>query len=331
MSWNLSDLKTVKPNGRKVFSCFSCGGGSSMGYKLAGYEVVGFCEIDPKIAAIYKTNLNPRYPFIEGIQSFNKRQSYPDELYNLDILDGSPPCSSFSMAGARERLWGEEKKFREGQAVQVLDDLFFEYIELGRRLQPKVIVAENVKGLIQGNARGYVKLIFNQLDKAGYKTQLFLLNSAVMGVPQARERTFFIASRKDLNLPPITLRFDDKPIASKDAFTGCKTDGKSLSPSLKSDWERLKYGQKKKYFSSAILNPNLPSPTLTSCVTGGGASVMHWDSPRKISPSEAIRLQTFPDDYRFLGEDAGYIIGMSVPPLMISRISTQIDKQWLTP
>ena len=47
--WNLSDLKSVPKNGRTVFTCFSCGGGSSMGYKLAGYTVLGNCEIDPKI------------------------------------------------------------------------------------------------------------------------------------------------------------------------------------------------------------------------------------------------------------------------------------------
>ena len=72
-----------------------------MGYKLAGYEHLGGVEIDPKVAAIYKANHNPKHLFIEDIRAFNKRNDLPEELYNLDLLDGSPPCSSFSMAGTR--------------------------------------------------------------------------------------------------------------------------------------------------------------------------------------------------------------------------------------
>jgi hypothetical protein len=62
-----------------------------------------------------------------GVQEFNKLplNKIPADLFELDILDGSPPCSSFSMAGSREKAWGEKKKFREGQAHQVLDDSFF--------------------------------------------------------------------------------------------------------------------------------------------------------------------------------------------------------------
>ncbi|XBO87446.1 hypothetical protein AAGG52_04690 [Bacillus licheniformis] len=59
------------------------------------------------------------------IRDFNKMENLPDELFNLDIFDGSPPCSVFSIAGDREKAWGKEKAFREGQAKQSLDDLFF--------------------------------------------------------------------------------------------------------------------------------------------------------------------------------------------------------------
>jgi DNA (cytosine-5)-methyltransferase 1 len=160
--WNLTDLKDVIPNGLKVVSTFSCGGGSTMGYKLAGYEVIGAVEIDPEMAAIYKENHKPKWLFNMPIQEFNKlsESEIPAEFFGIDILDGSPPCSSFSMAGSREKKWGKESHFREGQAKQHLDDLFFDFIATAKRLQPKVIIAENVKGLIQGNARGYVKQIF---------------------------------------------------------------------------------------------------------------------------------------------------------------------------
>lgn len=111
--WTLNDAVFTKDKG-KVFSCFACGGGSTMGYKLAGFDVLGCNEIDPKMIEVYKANHNPKYAYLEPIQTFKLREDLPQELYELDILDGSPPCSSFSMAGNREKDWGKEKVFREG-------------------------------------------------------------------------------------------------------------------------------------------------------------------------------------------------------------------------
>ena len=171
--WKISETNFTKDKGT-VFSCFACGGGSSFGYKLAGFDVIGCNEIDPKMMAAYKANHNPKYAYLEPIQTFKLRDDLPQELYELDILDGSPPCSSFSMAGNREKDWGKEKKFREGQAEQVLDTLFFDFIDLAKKLQPKVVVAENVKGLLLGEAKKYVREIYAQFDEAGYYIQHFL-------------------------------------------------------------------------------------------------------------------------------------------------------------
>lgn len=134
--WTLSDAVFTKDKG-KVFSCFACGGGSTMGYKLAGFDVIGCNEIDHRMMSIYRKNHNPKYHFLEPIQEFKNRADLPEDLYNLDILDGSPPCSTFSVAGSREEAWGKLKHFREGQAEQVLDTLFFDFIDLAERLQPK--------------------------------------------------------------------------------------------------------------------------------------------------------------------------------------------------
>ena len=144
--WTLKDAVFIKDKG-KVFSCFACGGGSTMGYKLAGFDVLGCNEIDPKMIECYKENHNPKFAFCEPIQTFKLREDLPQELFELDILDGSPPCSSFSMAGNREKDWGKDKVFREGQAEQVLDTLLFDFIDLAKKLKPKVVIAENVKGV----------------------------------------------------------------------------------------------------------------------------------------------------------------------------------------
>lgn len=334
--WNLTDLKDVKPNGKTVFSCFHCGGGSTMGYKLAGYDVLGGVEIDPEMMSIYRSNHHPKHSYLMGVQEFKNipNESLPSELFNLDILDGSPPCSSFSMAGSREDAWGKNKKFREGQANQVLDDLFFHFIDIAAKLKPKVVVAENVKGLVIGKAKGYVKMIVDQFDKAGYDVQLFLLNSAFMGVPQKRERTFFIAKRKDLNFSKLKLMFDETPITIKTATQNVlNKQFKPITESTKMLWAKCKQGKSLRTvhlngsrFNWSRENINQPCRTFVSTSSN---MILHPTEPRPFYDGEKIRIQTFPDDYNFLKSDVGYVCGMSVPPFMMQRVANQIYKQWL--
>lgn len=327
--WNLSDLEKIEKNGLKVFSCFHCGGGSTMGYKLAGFDVLGGVEIDPEMMKIYKLNHNPKHSFLMGVQDFNKitNDELPKELFELDILDGSPPCSSFSMAGSREKAWGVEKHFREGQAKQVLDDLFFHFIETADKLKPKVVVAENVKGLIIGKAKGYVKQIFKKFDDAGYDVQLFLLNAAFMGVPQKRERTVFIARRKDLNMPKINLSFNETPTNLEIAFVDLFNDSEKLTEQQDYYWNLCrpgesfsKYHPKGSLFGYMKCDPKKPSNTLTTKMN----SMFHWRFKRYLDLNEWRRIGTFPEDYKGLKK---YLIGMSVPPLMMQRISNQIAHQ----
>ena len=81
-----------------------------MGYKLAGYDVIGCNEIDPRMNAVYVQNHHPKHNFLCDIRELVKREELPEELYHLDILDGSPPCSSFAVCGNREKDWGKEKQ-----------------------------------------------------------------------------------------------------------------------------------------------------------------------------------------------------------------------------
>ena len=331
--WNLTDLKDIPDNGLKVFSCFHCGGGSTMGYKLAGYDVVGGVEIDPKMMKIYRANHNPRYSYLMGIQKFHTipNDQLPEQLFNLDILDGSPPCSSFSIAGSREKKWGVKKKFREGQADQILDDLFFDFIKVADKLKPKVVVAENVKGLIQGKAKGYVKQIYHEFMKAGYDCQLFLLNAAFMGVPQRRERTFFIARRRNLGLSKIGLEFNEKPISVKTAIVRCSNgrEDLSLTETAKKYYYKCESGRsfasvhpKGSLFNWVKVDTNKPINTLAS---GNAKNMFHDKEPRLFSTKEWLRCQSFPEDFKYVSK---YLMGMSVPPFMTQRIANQIYRQW---
>ena len=334
--WWLKDLPSVPQNGLKVFSCFACGGGSSMGYKLAGYEVLGNCEIDPKIAAVYKENLHPKYSFIMDVRDFLKLldSEIPKELFNLDVLDGSPPCSTFSMAGQREGAWGKKKQFAEGQKLQRLDDLFFTFIAIAGKLKPKVVVAENVKGLIIGNAKGYVNEIIKGFKEIGYDVQLFLLNAASMGVPQKRERTVFVARRKELKLPKLKLTFNEPPILFgevRDAHgkSFAKGEGKqsSLLKKRKSTDRFLsdickRVGIKEIGFTKPITWDNKIASTLLA----SGEDFRGYDG-LYYTEIDIRNISTFPQDYKFTGKSAKFICGMSVPPVMMANVAAQIAEQ----
>jgi DNA (cytosine-5)-methyltransferase 1 len=336
--WNLTDLAAVPKNGHSVFSCFHCGGGSTMGYKLAGFDVLGGVEIDPQMMAVYRANHRPKHSFLMGVQQFNKlpREKIPAELFKLDILDGSPPCSSFSMAGSREKAWGEKKKFREGQAEQVLDDLFFHFIETARMLQPKVVIAENVKGLVIGKAKGYVKQIFQMFNLAGYDCQLFLLNAAAMGVPQRRERTFFIAKKKAFPEIKLNLKFSETPIPFRELKFG--SSGSALSEAYETLWPKRRktdsdFGDICTRERGKIANWNhkfLHADNVPLTIASSIRPVL-FDEPRRANDTEIKRIQTFPEDYNFNGVDAGYVCGMSVPPFMMQRVANQVYEQWLKP
>lgn len=332
--WNLKDLENIKKNGLKVFSCFSCGGGSSMGYKLAGFEVIGNNEIDPKMNSMYIKNNKPQYNFNCDIRDI-VNQDLPEIFYNIDILDGSPPCSVFSTAGLREKGWNKEKVFREGQEKQRLDDLFIHFLNFADKIKPKVIIAENVKGLIQKRAKGYVNEIINKFNEIGYKVQLFLLNSANMGVPQSRPRVFFIGSRKDLNLPDLKLHFNE-PIVPygefKDSeFKLVNKDSKtyymwSQREKFDSSLEKVsvRLHGRKKLFSSLLIYDHRVVGTITSA-----GYFLRFDVPGTLSNKDLITIQTFPQDYDFCGHNVQYVCGMSVPPIMMKKIAEQVYFQIL--
>lgn len=345
--WKLADVNFTKDKGT-VFSCFACGGGSSMGYKLAGFDVIGCNEIDHRMMYAYCQNHNPRFPFLEPIQTFKDKQDLPPELFNLDILDGSPPCSTFSIAGSREEAWGKMKHFREGQAEQVLDTLFFDFIDLAKRLQPKVVVAENVKGLLLGEAKQYVRRIYDSFDNAGYMCQHWLLDAQTMGVPQRRERVFFVCLRKDLvgfvpceqtlfkTLLRLDMNFNEAVIPFKDVADGMG-DGVD-SPKMRRLWELRMDGDldmsnanKREFGKNGMFNIQYVyldkvSPTLTARKD----CLIRFDIPKYLSASEVCCISSFPQDYEFGGQIPHYICGMSVPPVMMAQVANQIWKQWLS-
>ena len=330
--WSFADYP-YKKNGLKVFSCFACGGGSTMGYKLAGCEVVGCCEIDPKMNEIYIKNHNPKHNFLMDIREFNALpdEDIPEELFNLDILDGSPPCTTFSMAGEREESWGKKKKFREGQAEQTLDDLSFVFIETANKLKPRCVIMENVEGLLLGEAWAYVQEIYAHFHRIGYRVKHWLCKGENMGIPQTRHRVFFIALRNDVDfaLDYLDMSFNYKPIpygaikeGHGDSLNEKTQTYKILSLATHNDlrisdvYKRI--GEKERQFGTKIAWEENVLQTLTA-----NLEYIRGNEKERISIEDIIHAQTFPEDYDFVNRtfsNVSYICGMSVPPVMIKRI-----------
>ncbi len=336
--WYLKDnyiSENIEKHKLKVYTTFSCGGGSTMGYKLAGYEVIGANDIDPQMAKVYKENHNPKYYDLCPIGDLLNKD-LPEEYYNLDILDGSPPCSTFSMAGSREKAFKKDKVFREGQAKQVLSDLFFDWIKLVEKLQPKVAIAENVKGMLAGNAKAYTTTVIKELNKIGYDVQLFCLNGASMGLPQKRERVFFICKRKDLNMKNLVLDFNEAPISFFNIDEKNKVIRKPITGNYDLKlWETATItnygrGQVIKPSTGKIgtvgfiwkAYPNLIPPTAIA-----SGRFYHYSKPAHLTTNEICQIGSYPLDYNFLDIDPMYLIGMSVPPVMTAQIAYQVYLQ----
>jgi DNA (cytosine-5)-methyltransferase 1 len=310
-----------------------------MGYKLAGCEVLGCVEIDPKINEIYVRNHYPTYNYVMDIRDFNRipNEDLPDELFHLDILDGSPPCTTFSTASKREKTWGKKKKFREGQVEQTLDDLSFVFIETAKKLKPRFVVMENVEGLMLGNAFEYVKRIYQCFSDAGYMVKHWLLKCENMGVPQKRHRVIFLAAQTDenVNLERIDMAFNYEQvlyseIKEGDAFPmrdGIST--RAMRSATKSDHSVMdtiqRLGENRiTGFNDHYAWPDEVLPTVRT------TKLLDPIECARVSNETIRNAQTFPTDYDFVSytrSHVNYICGMSVPPVMMKRFVMRLIDQ----
>ena len=335
-------LKEIKKKwgGKERFefvSLFAGGGGSSTGYRMAGGKALAVSEFIPEAQKSYGSNWPDTHIFTSDVRELTSDhilEVIKKEAGELDILDGSPPCSAFSTAGKREGGWGKEKKYSDAKQGNI-EDLFYEYIRILKGLRPKVMVAENVSGLIKGSAKHYFNSIIKEIRSAGYFVECRLLDSKWLGVPQGRTRTIFVGVREDIYTEG--MRLHPKPfgpqIPLREAFHGLEMteeDKEWTNVSKYAIFEELRklnYGdQSDKYFSLVKADPRKYSPCITA-TTGnrGAASPCHWDD-RKFTIGEIKRIMSVPDDYTLTGKYDQRIerCGRMVPPLMMKAIADNI-------
>lgn len=200
----MSEIAKIKPNGFKAISTFAGCGGSSLGYRMAGFQILWASEFIDAARKVYEDNARAG-TIVDGrdirtVDPHAVLKTLGIKPGELDVLDGSPPCSSFSTAGKREEGWGKVKKYSDKE--QRTDDLFFEYIRFVKAIKPRVFVAENVSGLVKGTAKGYFIEIMRAMKALGYRVEAKLLDAQWLGVPQARQRIIFVGVREDLDIGP---------------------------------------------------------------------------------------------------------------------------------
>jgi DNA (cytosine-5)-methyltransferase 1 len=316
----------VKPT---VISIFAGGGGSSLGYKWAGFKELLAIDFDKNSCETLKANFDfpvwQRDIFIvtaDEILSFCKIK-----IGELDILDGSPPCQGFSTAGKRN-------------LNDPRNDLFKEYIRLINGLQPKVFVMENVSGMIKGGYKGKFNEILQTLKDTGYNVKCKLMNAMWYEVPQSRERVFFIGVRKDLNIEPsfpeplktfITVKEaigyleESESLNRKDITKGLK----QYAVLMKEGESASKYHKNGSCFGLIRINSNKPCPTI---IKSAGTGLLHYKYNLKfLSTKELQLLASFPIDYIFIGTRGDKIdrIGNAVMPKMMYHIAKHIKENIL--
>jgi len=327
-----------------VLSTFAGGGGSSTGYRLAGGKILAVNEFVPEAQNTYKENY-PDTTIVPGdikklTGTFLMEQA-GIKVSELDILDGSPPCSAFSMAGSVSHgegrthadAFGKTKKYSDIEGVENVEDLFFEFLRVAKDIKPKVIIGENVAGLTMGEAKTYFHKIQNTFEAIGYLIVAKVLDSSYFGVPQSRKRCFFIGVREDV-AEKVGINFMTMYQLYPDENNYRTTLDEAINDVVNEDKEELKYLFEKispetavgktlmkmpkdpdkvltgmdyhvkgHHFNLKRSSLRKPCPTITAMGNLAGiAGTCHPTEDRKFTIKELKRIMSLPEDFKLTGK-----------------------------
>lgn len=267
----LADLPPLPADAPTVVSTFAGTGGSSLGYRLAGFKVRLAVEWENLAAESYRLNF-PDTPLHHGdicalsdADALRLSGLAPGEL---DVFDGSPPCQGFSTAGKRDEADPRNQLFRE-------------YTRLLRAFRPRVFVMENVSGMVKGKmARTFVEIL-RDLKSCGYRVSARLLNAMYFGVPQARQRMIFVGVREDLNVDPSHPKAQTRPYTVREAIG---SDGFFFFGSGMKEGERIPFDAP----SPTVMKEGIAGSARHQC----GAFVAAQDGPLAYLPAPPLTGKT---------------------------------------
>lgn len=302
----------------RILSLFSgCGGldlGLEGGFTYLGhqyaenpFEIVWANDINEKATKTQKLNF-PNTEVVCGdiVKLLADGIKMPD---NIDVVVGGFPCQDFSLAGKRRGL-----TVKRGQ-------LYLSMAKVIEMKQPKVFLAENVKGLLSWENGLAIKTITEDFAKLGYDVDYKLLHTADFGVPQTRERVIIVGIRKDLGLKMKWVEpthSDDKKSGLKPWVTLQEAIGDIENEEVQRTMPNFGYSKAKRIKGTqgnTITKADRPAPTMRA--EHHGNIEFHYKLPRRLSAREAARIQSFPDNFEFVSSvtDAYRQVGNAVAPV----------------
>lgn len=316
----------------KVISTFAGCGGSILGYRAAGFEDLLAIEFEEDAVVTLKQNfpgLQVHDGDIRELTAETCMEMAGVKPRELDVLDGSPPCQGFSLAGRR--------KINDDRS-----QLYLDFVRLLEAIQPKAFVVENVVGMISGKMQWFFVQMMAALRGAGYLAKAQVMNSMWFGVPQRRRRLIVVGIREDIGIEPSHPKPAARPITFEEAcgdLRGDTPEDRYPVPIVKwmAKQQPRKWTTEHELFVAIKGDPNgsynlvwadwnRVCGTIVAMETNI-AGVMHPDRRRYISLAEARRIGGFPDDFEFTDRDLGIQrIGNSVPPPLMRAIATHIKE-----
>jgi DNA (cytosine-5)-methyltransferase 1 len=339
----LDDLRWPHRKHAPFVSFFTGCGGMDQGLEAAGYRHLAAFEINELFCKTLRRN-RPKWK-VFGPPTHSGDVSKFDEISATlsgiikkpfeGLFVGGPPCQPFSIA-ANQRFakWGTNFK-RVGFSHAKNGNLLFEFLRLVIAFKPRAFVIENVPGLRDIDGGEQLRTAIEELSSNGYRVEEpFILDASRYGVPQQRMRLFVVGSRKNraFKHPQPSL----ETVGAGSVLSGRAPDlPNNETREHKAEsilrYMRLYYGQRDQLGRVDRLDPTLPSKTVIAGGTrGGGRSHLHPEIPRTLSVRECARLQTFPDNYIFLGAPARQFtqVGNAVPPVLAAHLGNSVRESY---
>lgn len=316
-------------NSPTAVSLFAGSGGMDVGFTQEGFDVLWANDIDHWACETYRKNLGDH--IVEGDIADIDIKTIP----SVDIVLGGFPCQDFSM------IW------KRGGINTERGNLYRYFVKIIEAKQPKMFVAENVKGLLTANGGKAVKQIIEDFAKTGYDVQLNRVNFADYGTPQLRERVLIIGTRNDLGKKfqmPNRTHTPDTYVTAGQALVGVESvphnnEHQNIMPKTRELLKLIPPGgnftdvpkDSPLYVKGMIshvyrrLHPDKPSKTIIAG-GGGGTWGYHFKELRPLTNRERARLFGYPDDFVFVGSitEVRRQIGNSVAPVGIRPIAKAI-------
>lgn len=324
--------KLMNPN---AIDLFAGAGGLSLGLRQAGWNVIAACEFNPSAAATYRRNFGA-----DAVYGDARDVSWSQYKGKVQLVAGGPPCQPFSVAG-RQMASADER------------DMLPEFVRAVREIEPSVFLMENVAGLVTGRNLPYLREKISELEVLGYHVEVEVLNAADYGVPQHRRRVIVLGSRKAAPRHPFPTHDGIKRerISAREALEGVPFDlpnnaitTYAKTPILRpSPWAGMLVNG-----GGRPINLDEPSQTIPASAGGNRTHIIDRDGVllkyhsllmrggkvragvvkgvRRLTIRESARLQSFPDDFLFVGERSAQYrqVGNAVPPLMAKAIGKSL-------